>query len=139
MIRFTAAAMSESSTPITVRLWLSWPTDEAIAPRFQPEAVHEPASDVPVDAVAGDHRHLDHVGVGIGCERAGVLLGSHGEPVRDDPARSDADDGSIRRSGGHAEIVGGDALGLDALEANRRERARGLEKGVGGQAPAGHH
>jgi hypothetical protein len=27
----TAAAMSVSSAPTTQRLWLSWPTDEAIA------------------------------------------------------------------------------------------------------------
>ena len=35
--RLTAAAMSASSTPTTHRLWLSWPTDEAIAPRFMPK------------------------------------------------------------------------------------------------------
>ena len=29
--RLTAAAMSVSSAPTTQRLWLSWPTDEAIA------------------------------------------------------------------------------------------------------------
>ena len=35
--RLTAAAMSASLAPTTVMLWLSWPTEEAIAPRFRPK------------------------------------------------------------------------------------------------------
>src|SRR5260370_1385488 len=34
--RFTAAAMSESVHPMTQTLWLSWPTDEALAPLRRP-------------------------------------------------------------------------------------------------------
>ena len=42
MTRLTAAAMSASSTPTTVMLWLSWPTEEAMAPRFRPKPCTKP-------------------------------------------------------------------------------------------------
>src|SRR5258708_7481345 len=45
--RFTAAAMSESLQPMTQTLWLSWPTDEAMAPRRMPKPLTKPCPTLP--------------------------------------------------------------------------------------------
>ena len=46
-------------------LWLSWPTEEAIAPRFMPKPWTKATRDIVVDAVPRDHRDLDDVLVEI--------------------------------------------------------------------------
>ncbi len=57
--------MSASSAPTTVMLWLSCPTDEAMAPRCQPEPLHERDPDAALarlrPPVALDDGHLDDV------------------------------------------------------------------------------
>ena len=45
--RFTAMAMSASLQPMTQTLWLSWPTDEAMAPRVMPKPLTKPCPTLP--------------------------------------------------------------------------------------------
>ena len=45
--RLTATAMSSSSMPTTQMLWLSWPTEEAMAPRCMPKPVTKARPIVP--------------------------------------------------------------------------------------------
>ena len=45
--RFTATAMSASLQPMTQTLWLSWPIDEAMAPRVMPKPLTKPCPTLP--------------------------------------------------------------------------------------------
>ena len=53
--------MSASSAPTTQMLWLSCPTEEAIAPRFRPKPCTKPRPMLRMRAVPLHHRDLDGV------------------------------------------------------------------------------
>ncbi len=68
--RFTAAAMSASLQPMTQILWLSWPIDEAMAPRLMPKPLDEAVARLPWSLCAAQHRHLQDVALDVGHEGA---------------------------------------------------------------------
>ena len=74
--------MSASSAPTTQILWLSWPTDEAIAPRFMPKPCTKAVAMIVVDAVARDDRDLDDVLAEIDAALAVVERQRHAERAR---------------------------------------------------------
>ena len=73
-------------------LWLSWPTEEAIAPRFMPKPCTKADGDIVVDAVARDDRDLDDILVEVDPAAAPPAKGSvDGHALGDDLAGDDAD------------------------------------------------
>ncbi len=139
MMRLTAAAMSASLTPITVMLWLSWPTDAAIAPRFRPKPCTKPR---PIFAFL-PCRATTATLIASCARSAGTSPSSRRhveiEPLGDDPSRSDPDDRHAVPPDRHAEIVGRDRRALDAVEPDRIERRARCEERILDQAPAGDH
>ena len=68
--RLTATAMSSSPAPTTQMLWLSWPTEEASAPSAKAKALHEPAANIAVTAMALEHADLEQIVLRIGVPKA---------------------------------------------------------------------
>ena len=95
--RLTATAMSPSSAPTTQILWLSWPTEEASAPRSRPKPLDEAHADVAIHAVARHDRDLHGI---LARDRSTPFAlaqrQSEAQLLGDDLARRDADDGRRR-------------------------------------------
>ena len=97
----TASARSSSLMPTTTRLWASWATDEASAPRLRPEPADEAEPDPAGGEVPLDDGDLGEVGIGVGDGVAvdDDRLAHRATPSRPGP-RSGRSRGSWRRPSG---------------------------------------